>query len=147
MADPFTHFYQLKSAIAAAGLYDDALAMDGVLAGSSFEEAWGFVGRFREHIRQREYRDALASMKCSDNDSACAAALLKALNLYSQRQYEIDRKSGIAPVGKTAVLFVILNGDGGKILSRDTYRKKFANLQVGMSAPKRMPTHGHIIGE
>jgi len=91
MADPFTHFHQIKNALAAAGLHADALAMDGVVnAGFSFEQAWDFVGHWRERVRNRQYRDALASVKQSGNNSKSAADLLYDLNRYAERQYGID---------------------------------------------------------
>jgi hypothetical protein len=129
MTDPFTHFYQIKRAIAAAGLHDDALAMDGVLAGSSFEGAWGFVGRLRENIRKRDYFDALASMKAGHNCSDCATDLYSELLFYAKHHYANDCASRAVPAGKRAALFKILSGDSGKVLTIGSYRKKLAKVR------------------
>jgi hypothetical protein len=129
MADPYERFYQIKTALVSAGLNDLARAMDVALNdGCSLECAWELVGVWRGIVRNRPYDDALAKMAISNNDSECAANLLYKLRRYAERQYQIDRESGRAPVGETAALFVILTGDGGQILELDTYRKKFARL-------------------
>jgi hypothetical protein len=128
MADPFK-FHRIKAALIAAGLHADALAMDAVLnLGCSFEHAWEFVGAWRAIVRDRPYRDALMKMKIGDNDSASAANLIHELRRYAARQYEIDRRSAIAPLGKNAALFIILNASGGTILTHGAFRRKFAKL-------------------
>ena len=122
VGDPFIKFHRIKAALIAAGLIDEAMAMDGVVStADKFEHAWGFSGGWRCNVRSRGYDAALAAMKTGNNNSKNAERLISDLNRYR------NGKSGL-PSANDEALRTILSASGGKILSVGAYRRKFAKV-------------------
>jgi hypothetical protein len=121
VTDPFEQLHKIKRALAAAGMADEALALDGVLnANASFASALGFDDGWAPAARNRGYDAALASMKIDRSNSKNATRLIQRLTHY--RQFGADRQGG------EDALQIILRASGGKIQSHSSYRRKFAKV-------------------
>jgi len=124
VADAFTRFHQIKAALIAAGLHDEALAMDTALnTGCDIGAALGFTGNWRGTIQKRGFREAMALMKTSKSNCKNATNLIRELH-----RHRHDRQSGDGHGGKNAALDIISNATNGRIQSHTSYRKKFARV-------------------
>jgi hypothetical protein len=81
----FTQYHQIKNALIAAGLIDEALGMDTALnTGCDLATGLGLSGNWRGNVRHRGFDEAMRAMKTSTSNSQNATNLIHDLQRHRQ---------------------------------------------------------------